>query len=70
MSNRGDIGTYTKDLEKRRDLLLDDLKALEGRFKKGEMTEDQYKEQRHKIERALVEAMDRLAQMRFIRGQT
>ena len=70
MSNRGDIGTYAKDLEKRRDSLLDDLKALEGRFKKGEMAEDQYKEQRHKIERALVEVMDRLAQMRFIRGQT
>ena len=70
MSSRGDIGTYTKDLERKRDSLLDDLKALEGRLKKGEMTEDQYKEQRHKTERALVEVMDRLAQMRFIRGQT
>ena len=70
MSSRGDIGTYTKDLERKRDSLLDDLKALEVRLKKGEMTEDQYKEQRHKIERALVEVMDRLAQMRFIRGQT
>ncbi|MFB0504177.1 MAG: hypothetical protein ACETWE_10110 [Candidatus Bathyarchaeia archaeon] len=70
MSSRGDIGTYNKDLERRRDSLLDDLKALEGRLKKGEMTEDQYKEQRHKIERALVEVMDRLAQMRFLKGQT
>ena len=70
MSSQGDIGTYTKDLERRRDSLVDDLKALEGRLKKGEMTEDHYKEQRHKIERALVEVMDRLAQMRFIMGHT
>jgi len=65
-----DAGSYSKDLEKRRDSLIKDLKNLEKKLKKGEITEEQYKEERHKIERALVEVMDRLAQMRFLMGQT
>lgn len=49
--------------------MLKDLKALEERRKKGEINEEQYKEKRHDIERALVEVLDRLAQMRFLMGQ-
>ena len=64
-----DVGAYSKDLEKRRDSLLNDLKALEEQFKKREIGEDQYNEKRHTIERALVEVMDRLAQARFLMGQ-
>ena len=64
-----DVGAYSKDLEKRRDSLLNDLKALEEQFKKGEISEDQYNEKRRTIERALVEVMDRLAQARFLMGQ-
>jgi len=67
---QSDIGAYSKDLERQRDSLLNDLKALEDRHKKGVLTEEQYKERRREIERALVEIMDRLAQARFLMGQT
>ncbi|MFQ6096052.1 MAG: hypothetical protein ACE5NN_07900 [Candidatus Bathyarchaeia archaeon] len=49
---------------------MNDLKTLEEQFKKGEITEDQYKEKRRKIERAFVEVMDRLAQTKFLMGET
>ncbi len=64
-----DISAYSKDLERKRDSLLKDLKALEERRKKGEINEENYKEKRREIERALVEIMDRLAQARFLMGQ-
>ncbi len=63
------IGARTKDLEKQRDRLVDELKMLEEKHKKGEVDEKAYKEKRHDIERAIVEVMDRLAQMRFLAGQ-
>jgi len=63
------IGARTKDLEKQRDRLVDELKKLEEKRKKGEVDENMYKEKRHEIERAIVEVMDRLAQMRFLSGQ-
>lgn len=65
-----DVGAYSKDLQKRRDSLLNDLKTLEEQFKKGKIAEDQYKEKRRKIERAFVEVMDRLAQTKFLMGET
>ena len=64
-----DVSAYSKDLEKQRDSLLKDLKTLEERHEKGEIKEEQYKERRHEIERALVEILDRLAQTRFLMGQ-
>ncbi len=64
-----DISAFSRDLERQRDSLLKDLKGLEERRKKGEINEEQYKEKRHDIERALVEVLDRLAQMRFLMGQ-
>jgi hypothetical protein len=63
------IGTKTKDLEKQRDSLVDNLKKLEEERKKGKLDENTYKQKRHDIERAIVEVMDRLAQMRFLSGQ-
>jgi hypothetical protein len=63
------VGAKTKDLEKQRDKLVDDLKKLEERRKKGEFDENTYKEKRREIERAIVEVMDRLAQMHFLSGQ-
>jgi flagellar hook-associated protein FlgK len=63
------VGAKTKDLEKQRDELVDELKKLEERRKKGEFDENTYKEKRREIERAIVEVMDRLAQMRFLSGQ-
>jgi hypothetical protein len=58
-----------KELEKQRDILVNELKSLEFKFRKGEISEDIYSKSRHKIERSIVEVMDRLAQIRFIAGQ-
>lgn len=65
----GEIKGRQKDLHMRQSALLDELKELENRRTKGEIGEEEYKERRHAIERALVEVMDRLAQMRFLLGQ-
>ena len=63
------VGARTKALENQRDLLVDDLKKLEARHKKGEIDEEVCTRERHDIERAIVEIMDRLVQMRFFSGQ-
>jgi len=65
----GEVGKRAKELERERDNLLDELKELGKRRERGEISEDEYQERRHSIERALVEIMDRLAQLRFIMGQ-
>ena len=59
-----------KDLEMQRDRLLDELKNLDKKREKGEIDEDMYKKERRKVERSIVEIMDRLAQMRFLAGET
>ncbi|MEM3041062.1 MAG: hypothetical protein QXG97_03440 [Nitrososphaerota archaeon] len=63
------IGARAKDLEKQRDRLVQELKKLEEDRKKGAIDEETYKEKRHEIERAIVETMDRLAQMQFMMGK-
>ena len=70
MFNVEGIGAKKKDLERQRDNLFDEIKKLEERRKKGEFDENTYKEKRREIERAIVEVMDRLAQMNFLSGQT
>jgi len=62
----GEVKERIKELERKRDELLDELKELDKKRKAGEISEEEYKERRHTIERGLVEIMDRLAQMRFI----
>jgi transcription elongation GreA/GreB family factor len=69
MFNNEGIGAKKKDLEKQRAMLVDEIKKLEERRKKGEFDENIYKEKRREIERAIVEVMDRLAQMNFLSGQ-
>ncbi|MEM1582771.1 MAG: hypothetical protein QXK89_09740 [Candidatus Bathyarchaeia archaeon] len=64
-----EISSMAKDLEKQRDQLLKELKKLDEEYKKGRVDEETYKTKRHDIERAIVEVMDRLAQMRFLMGQ-
>jgi len=64
------IGARTKELEKKRDKLVEALKNLEEKLKKGELNEDTYKQKRRELEREVIEVMDRLAQMRFLSGQT
>ncbi len=63
------LGARTKDLEKQRDKLVDELKKLEKKRENGEIDEETYKQKRHETERAIVEVMDRLAQMKFLSGQ-
>ncbi len=65
-----EIGAMAKNLERQRDQLLKDLKKLDEDYKKGKVDENVYKAKRHDIERAIVEVMDRLAQMRFLMGET
>jgi len=64
------LGARTKDLERQRDKLVDELKMLEKKRESGEIDEETYKRKRHETERAVVEVMDRLAQMKFLSGQT
>jgi len=63
------IGARAKDLEKQRDRLVEELKKLEEDRKNGKVDEGTYKEKRREIERAIVETMDRLAQMQFMMGK-
>jgi len=65
-----EIKGRAKSLEKQRDELLKELKKLNEDYKKGKINEDTYKAKRHEIERAIVEVMDRLAQMHFLMGET
>ena len=58
-----------KDLERQRDRLVEELKRLDERLKRGEIDGETYKQERHRIERSIVEVMDRLAQMRFLSGE-
>ncbi|MEM1508150.1 MAG: hypothetical protein QW294_01715 [Candidatus Bathyarchaeia archaeon] len=64
-----EISAMAKSLEKQRDQLLKELKSLDENYKKGKINEETYKAKRHEIERAIVEVMDRLAQMRFLMGE-
>jgi len=64
-----DISSAARNLEKQRDQLLKELKELDEEYRKGKVDEETYKAKRHDIERAIVEVMDRLAQMRFLMGQ-
>jgi len=59
-----------KDLEMQRDKLLNELKSLDEKHKKGEINDETYEKERHRIERNIVEVMDRLAQMRFLAGES
>ncbi len=65
----GEMKDRVKQLERERDSLLKELKDLDRRLKEGEISEEEYKEKRHTIERELVEIMDRLIQMGFIMGE-
>jgi len=68
--SNSEIKERAKHLEKQRDALLNEFKELEKMHKEGQINNEEYEERRHKIERDLVEIMDRLAQMKFLMGQT
>ena len=69
MDYLGEISAHSKSLERRRDELLNELKRLEKSLKMGKIDEETYKRRRREVERAIVEVMDRLAQMKFLMGQ-
>jgi len=64
-----EIKRRSKELEREQDALLEKLKDLRGMFERGEISEKEYGEKKHPIERALVEILDRQAQMRFLLGE-
>ena len=55
-----------KELERRRDELVDALKLLRQQHERREVTDDDYQAKRYGIEREIVEVMDRLTQMRYL----
>lgn len=57
-----------KELEKRRDELLKELKELKRRFENKELSQEEYEIKRHGLEREIVEVMDRLVQIQFLLG--
>lgn len=57
-----------KELEKRRDELLKELKELKRRFESKELSQEEYEIKRHGVEREIVEVMDRLVQIQFLLG--
>ncbi len=63
------INAKKKELQRQADKLVEELKKIDEKRKKGEFNEDTYKEKRREIEREIVEVMDRLAQMQFLSGQ-
>jgi len=63
------VNAKKKELQRQADKLVEELKKIDEKRKKGEFNEDTYKEKRREIEREIVEVMDRLAQMQFLSGQ-
>ena len=61
---RGRLISLQNELE----VFVKDLKNLEKKHEKGEISEEEYEEKKNVIERSLVELMDRLSQMKFILG--
>jgi len=57
---------HLKELETRRDALVEELKELRRRLERKEMSDEEYADRRYPIEREIVEVMDRLAQMRYL----
>jgi CRISPR/Cas system-associated protein Cas5 (RAMP superfamily) len=55
-----------KELEKRRDQLLEELRNLKRRYEKKELSKEEYEIKRHGVEREIVEVMDRMVQIQFL----
>lgn len=70
MFRNNNAASKAKDLKKQSDKLVEELKNLDKKFKNGLVDENEYNLKKHKIEREIVEVMDRLAQMRFLSGKT
>ncbi|HDM24125.1 hypothetical protein DRO02_00810 [archaeon] len=62
------IKSTIEELTREKDRLVDELLSLKGKYEKGEISKEEYEEKRRKIERKIVEVMDRLVQLGFILG--
>jgi len=62
------IKSTIEELTREKDRLVDELLSLKDKYEKGEISKEEYEEKRRKIERKIVEVMDRLVQLGFILG--
>lgn len=62
------IKSTIEELTREKDRLVDELLSLKDSYEKGEISKEEYEEKRRKIERKIVEVMDRLVQLGFILG--
>ena len=58
-----------RELENKRDALIAELESLEKAHEKGDLSNQEYSEKRKKLERELVETMDRIVQLEFLTGR-
>ncbi|MFX0132785.1 MAG: hypothetical protein ACFFDN_03975 [Candidatus Hodarchaeota archaeon] len=64
------IDDEIKRMEKEKEKLIKEMENLEDVKSRNEISEDDYKVEKNKIERKIVVIMDRLVQYRFIKGQS
>ena len=62
------IKSTIEELTREKDRLVEELLSLKDKYKKGKISKEEYKEKRRRIERKIVEVMDRLVQLGFILG--
>jgi len=63
-----EIESGIRGLERRKKELEDEFGSLEKKFKERQISEDDYSNERKRIEREFIEVMDRLTQYRFLRS--
>jgi chromosome segregation ATPase len=57
-----------EELEREKERIIEEFKRLEEKRRGGVVSEEEYREERYKLERRAVEVMDRIAQLRFMAG--
>lgn len=57
-----------EELEREKERIIEEFKRLEEKLRGGVISEEEYREERYKLERKAVEVMDRIAQLRFMAG--
>ncbi|NVM01016.1 MAG: hypothetical protein HWN67_01655 [Candidatus Helarchaeota archaeon] len=62
------INDEIKRMEKEKKKLIKEMEKLEDVKSRNEIPEEDYEIEKNKIERKIVEVMDRLVQFRFLKG--
>ena len=55
-----------KNLNQKKDKLVQEIKKLNKEFEQDKIPQDDYKKKKHKLERELVEVMDYLVQYKYL----